>query len=121
MAMSRGYADLRNHGADDGCSWWRPAGYALLGRARCVTAQRNGPDVLADECLPFGALAEADLRQTKRRPPVLIRRSPDRAVPNLPRRDVTIGSTPARAPLRLATAMHVLAAMKAILGDCGWR
>ena len=41
-------------------------------------AERNGPDVRADERLPFGALAEADLQPTKRCPPVLIRRSPDR-------------------------------------------
>jgi hypothetical protein len=26
----------------------------------CVTAERNGPDVLADERLPYAALAEAD-------------------------------------------------------------
>jgi len=47
---------------------------ALLDRARRVTAERNGPDVLADERLPFGALAEADLNPTKRRPPVLMQR-----------------------------------------------
>src|ERR1700731_4977599 len=84
LAKPRGRADLRHHGAADGCSWWRPAGYALLGRATCVTARRNGPDVRADERLPFGALAEADLQPTKRRPPVLIRRSLDRA-PGLPK------------------------------------
>src|SRR5271165_4336203 len=61
MAMSRSYADLRNHGADDRCSRRGPGGYALLGRA-WVSADRNGPDVHADECLPFGALAEADPR-----------------------------------------------------------
>src|ERR1700736_6495287 len=65
--MPRGRADLRNHGAAYRRSGWRPAGYALLGRARCVTVERNGPDVLADECLPFGALAEADLGPTKSR------------------------------------------------------
>ena len=75
--MSRGYADLRNHGADDGCSRRWHDGYALLGRA-WVSADRNGPDVRADECLPFGALAEADLQAVKRRPPVHIRRSPNR-------------------------------------------
>jgi hypothetical protein len=32
-------AALRNHGAAGGCPWWRPAGYALLGRARCATAE----------------------------------------------------------------------------------
>src|ERR1700720_608788 len=66
MAMSRGYADLRNHGADDGCSRRGPDGYALLGRA-WGSAERNGPDVLADERLSFGALAEADLPPAKRR------------------------------------------------------
>src|SRR5208337_3424121 len=52
-----------------------PGGYALLGRA-WVSAERNGPDVLADERLSFGALAEAGLRPTQRCPPVVIRRSP---------------------------------------------
>ena len=70
LAMPRGRADLRNHGAAYGCSWWRPVGYALLGRARCVIAERNGPDVLADECLPFGALAEADLQPTTASVPI---------------------------------------------------
>src|SRR6266851_2859095 len=93
--MPRGRTDLRNHGAAYGCSWWRPAGYALLGRARCVTAERNGLDVLADERLPFGALAEADLQPTKRRPPVLIRRSPDRTASLLVRKR-RILSTPSR-------------------------
>ena len=77
--MSRGRADLCSHGAAYGCSSWRAAGYALLGRERRVTAERNDPDVLADERLSFGALAEADLQATKRSLPVLIRRSPDRA------------------------------------------
>src|ERR1700733_4174357 len=66
--MPRGRAGLRHHGAADGRSRWRPAGYALLGCAGCVTAQRHGPDVRADECLPFGALAGADLWPTKRWP-----------------------------------------------------
>jgi hypothetical protein len=43
----------------------------------------NGPDVLTDERLPFAALAEARLQATQRYPPVLIRRLPDRVVPNL--------------------------------------
>ena len=30
-----------------------------------ITAGGNGSDVLADECLPFGALVAADQRQTK--------------------------------------------------------
>src|ERR1700732_1331947 len=76
--MPRGRADLRNHGAGYGGSWWRPDGYALLGRARCVAAERNGPDVLADECLPFGALAEADLQPTNRCAPVLFWRQIER-------------------------------------------
>ena len=31
LAMPRGRADFRNHGA--ACGWWRPAGHALRGRA----------------------------------------------------------------------------------------
>jgi len=73
-AQPTGYAsrprDLRDHGAAYGCSWRRPDGYALLSR---VTAERNGPDVPADERLPFGALAEADLQPTKRRRTFLAR------------------------------------------------
>src|SRR5437868_14138499 len=82
--MPRGRAEFRHHGAADGRAWRRCARHALLGRARCVTAERNGPEVFADERLPFGALAEAGLQPRKRCPPVLIRRSPDRAAPNLP-------------------------------------
>jgi hypothetical protein len=33
----------------------------VLGCARRVAADRNGPYVSADERLPFGAVAEADL------------------------------------------------------------
>ena len=40
----------------------------MLGRATCVAAERDGLDVCADERVPFGALAEVDLRQAKRRP-----------------------------------------------------
>ena len=58
-----------------GCSRRRRAGCALLGGARCVTAERNGPDVPADDCLPFGAVAEADLRPAQRCPRSLIRAS----------------------------------------------
>jgi len=61
LAVSRGHANLRHHGAADEC-WWRACGYALLRRATCVTVERNGPDVFADECLPFGALADAHLQ-----------------------------------------------------------
>jgi hypothetical protein len=53
--------------------------------ARALRAQQSKTALLADERLPFGALAEADLHAPKRCPPVLIRRSRDRAVPNLPR------------------------------------
>src|SRR4051812_42708322 len=72
--MPRGRADLRNHGAAYGCSWRWLAGYVVFGRA-CVTAERNDSDFFADGRLPFGPLGEADLRSTKRCPPVLIRRS----------------------------------------------
>jgi hypothetical protein len=43
----------------------------LFDRARCDTADRNGPDVCAHERLPFGALAEADRQPTKQRTPIL--------------------------------------------------
>jgi hypothetical protein len=43
----------------------------VLGRAWCVTAERNGPNVRADERIPFDALAETDLPPTKRCPPVI--------------------------------------------------
>ncbi len=43
----------------------RPGGHPLLGRARCVAAERNDRDVPADERLPFGALAEVDLPPAK--------------------------------------------------------
>src|SRR2546423_7301915 len=59
MAIARGRADLRDHGAAYGCGWQRPAGCALFGCER-IAGGRDGPDVLADERLPFGALAEAD-------------------------------------------------------------
>src|SRR4030088_3586666 len=65
--MSGGRADLRNDGAADGCCWRRRCGYALPGRARCVSVERNGPDVLADEYLPFDALAEAGLADASSR------------------------------------------------------
>ena len=69
--MSRGRANLRNHGAADGRCWWRFSGHALLGCAGCVAAERNGPDVRAHERIPFGALAETDLPPTKRCPRVI--------------------------------------------------
>src|SRR5882724_3723839 len=73
LAVPRGHADLRDHGCSDGRSWF--ARCALLGHARCITAERNDPDVLADGCLPFSTLAEANLRPAKRCPPALIWRS----------------------------------------------
>jgi hypothetical protein len=66
-----GRADLRNHGGAYSGRRRRHAGYALRGRACCVSAERNGPDVRSDERLPFGALAEADLPTTSRRPAVI--------------------------------------------------
>ena len=53
----------------------------MLCAAVTRSAGWNGPDVLADECLPFGALAKTDVWSAKRCPPVLIRRSEDRTVP----------------------------------------
>src|SRR6187455_291657 len=67
MAIARGRADLRNHGAAYGYGWRRPAGYALFGCER-IAGGRDGPDVLADERLPFGALAEADRQPALRGP-----------------------------------------------------
>src|SRR5262245_17099240 len=81
--MPRGGAGLRNHGATDGRSRRRPAGYVLHGRARWVTAEWNDMDVHADERLPFGALAEVDLPPAKRCP-VSIWRTPDRTRINRP-------------------------------------
>ncbi len=52
----------------------RPDGYALLCRARRLTAKRHGADVWTDECLPFGALAEVGRPSPTRYPPILIRR-----------------------------------------------
>jgi hypothetical protein len=66
LALPRGRADLRNHGAAYRFSCRRSAArWALLGCARRLTAERNGPNVLADERLPFGALAEVDLQPRK--------------------------------------------------------
>ena len=72
MAIARGRADLRNHGAAYGYGWRRPAGYALFGCER-IAGGWDGPDVLADERLPFGALAEADRQPPRRCLPALIR------------------------------------------------
>ena len=62
LGMPRAGTDPRNDGVTYERSWWWPAGYVLLGRAIWVTAEWNALDVLADECLPFGTLAEADLQ-----------------------------------------------------------
>src|SRR4029450_2463997 len=59
-----GSADLRLHGAADGCSRRWSAGHALLGRAGGLPLHWNGAHVPADERLPSGALAEADLQPT---------------------------------------------------------
>jgi hypothetical protein len=45
----------------------------LCGRASGITAEWDGLDVPADECVPFGAVAEADVRQAERRAAILIR------------------------------------------------
>src|ERR1700677_2304568 len=67
LAMPRGRADLRDHGAADWRLGRRADGDDVLSCARCITAKRNGRDVPLDERLPFDALAEADLQAAKRR------------------------------------------------------
>src|ERR1700722_2897168 len=67
LAMPRGRADLRHHGAADRRLGRRADGDDVLNRARCITAERNGRDVPLDERLPFDALAEADLEAAERR------------------------------------------------------
>jgi hypothetical protein len=57
LSRTQGLRGIDN-GADDRCSRREPDEYALLGLA-WVSADRNGPDVDADERLPFGALAES--------------------------------------------------------------
>src|SRR4029077_6970919 len=74
LAVTRGCADIRNHGVRNGRFQRWPAGHVLRGRATRVTAERNGLHVLADERLPFSAVAEADIRLA-RRPQVPIRSS----------------------------------------------
>src|SRR5579863_5644097 len=64
-AVAGGRADLRNHGAAYGDARRQHARHAVRGRARSVAVGRNGPDVLADERLPFGAVAEADRQLAK--------------------------------------------------------
>jgi hypothetical protein len=68
LVVPRGRADLRNHGATYRDPWWQHAGYTLLGRWKWIPTERHGPDVFADERLPFAALAEARLQSAKRRP-----------------------------------------------------
>jgi hypothetical protein len=63
LARPRCRADFRRHGAADLCAQ-RRRGHGVFGRAWCVTAERNGPDVRADERFPFDALAETDLPPT---------------------------------------------------------
>ena len=65
LAVPRGGADFRNPGGTHGRSRRRTAGYPVLGRGSCVAAERNDPDVLADERFPFATLAEADFEPTK--------------------------------------------------------
>jgi hypothetical protein len=61
-------ADLRRHGAPDLCVR-RRRGHDVLGRAWCVAAERNGPDVSSDERLPLSAVAETALRSIGARSP----------------------------------------------------
>ena len=52
-------ADLRRHGAPD-LSVQRRRGHDVLGHGWCVAAEWDGPNVCADERIPFGALAETN-------------------------------------------------------------
>ena len=69
-AVACGRADLRGHGIADGDAGRRHAGHALLGRGKRIAAERNVLDVLVDERLPFGALAETDRPPKKRCPSI---------------------------------------------------
>src|SRR5262249_18038843 len=62
LARPRSRAHLRRHGAPD-LSVRRRRGHDV----RDVTAERNGPDVCADERIPLHALAETDLSCVTRR------------------------------------------------------
>jgi len=66
LAVTRGCADIRNHGVRNGRFQRWPAGHVLYGCAARVTAERNGLHVRADERLPFSAVAEADIRLATR-------------------------------------------------------
>src|SRR5215813_5373432 len=65
LAEPRRCAYVRHHGAADRPRR-RPAGCLVCDVARHAAAQRDGPDVPADERIPFGAVAEADARQIDR-------------------------------------------------------
>jgi hypothetical protein len=75
LAVSRGRADFRNHGATHGRSRRRAAGYPVLGRGSYVAAERNDPDVFADERLQFATLAEAHFEPAKAVPAGRVRTS----------------------------------------------
>ncbi len=59
---------IRNHGTAHGRSRGQTAGYPLRGHAASGAARGNGPNVPADERVPFRALAKAHLPFAKRRP-----------------------------------------------------
>jgi hypothetical protein len=103
--MPGGGARLRNGGASYGSAWCR-CGNALLGNARCVTAERNGADVLADERVSFSALVQADLAPPKPWQPDLIRRS----------QNVCFTLTRLRVMAGLVPAIHVLARCNLVRG-----
>src|SRR5262252_1401158 len=65
LAEPRRCAYVRHHGAADRPRR-RPAGCLVCDVARHAAAQRDGPDVPADERIPSGAVAEADARQIDR-------------------------------------------------------
>src|SRR5262249_16483871 len=61
LARPRRRADFCNHGAAH-ARRRRAAGYHLLSGGAYIAAERDDPDVLVDERLPFAALAEADFQ-----------------------------------------------------------
>ena len=82
MIATRDETERRSHAAALGAAGWlglaaaptfavmalltyvlrRRRGHDVLGRAWCVAAERNGPNVPSDERLPLCAVAETDLR-----------------------------------------------------------
>ena len=61
LAIASGHAELCIHGRSHGHPReWRTRN-VVLRRDAYVTAERNGPDVLADERVPFGAVAQTRL------------------------------------------------------------